>query len=85
MNFVDSIAELERELDAVRAEAASAKARMWEAGKAADAAEAEVVRLRSVISAALGAAGNRWSEWGDRALSVADILESGLEDIEAEL
>ena len=36
---------------------------------------AEALRLRGVIDRALDMAGNRWSEWGSRAESVAEILE----------
>ena len=34
--------------------------------------------FETAIREALEAAGGRWSEWGDRALSVAEILEKAL-------
>jgi len=46
--------------------------------KARAAAEAEVVKLREAIEQAIKCASGRWSEWGGRAESVADILESAL-------
>lgn len=42
--------------------------------------ERERDEARSRISAAMAMAGGRWSEWGDRAVSVANILEGIRED-----
>ncbi len=42
-----------------------------------DSLMAERNEYRSRVQRALEAAGGRWSEWGDRALAVADILEGG--------
>jgi len=40
--------------------------------------EAERDRYLAAIVEAVAAAGNRWSEWGDRAVSVAEILDAAL-------
>jgi hypothetical protein len=36
--------------------------------------------LKKRISKALDIADNRWSEWGDRALAVVDVLEGEVND-----
>ena len=41
-------------------------------------AEAEVARLRCDVRAAMDYAGNRWSEWGERAENVGDMLGAAL-------
>lgn len=78
---------LHRRLDVwvERAEQAERSCEEWR--KRAEKAEERVclvhghnVKLKSRIDAALEAAGNRWAEWGERALSVAAIL-SGEEEL----
>jgi hypothetical protein len=44
-----------------------------------DKATAEIARLRSAICNALETANHRWSEWGDRAISVVEILDQALD------
>ncbi len=39
-----------------------------------------IERLTEGIKGALQQAGNRWDEWGTRALSVADILDATLKE-----
>ncbi len=47
--------------------------------KAAEQAKT-IERLTEGIKGALQQAGNRWDEWGTRALSVADILDAALKE-----
>lgn len=41
-------------------------------------------RLEKAIREALKMASNRWAEWGERALAVADILEAAIGDVRPE-